>query len=175
MASLAALSEWPDLIKSVIFVEKINKWGVYAARICWKGVWIEVIIDNFFPVKDHPPEPCFSHSTFDETWVLVLEKTWAKLHGNYCKIDGGLAREPLHDLTGAPAKTYKPDVGKAVDTEKNLFIWRRIKHGEKKNVKINKYLSSMPCVQVLFFTTKIQKKPMRWRMIKALLQVTYTH
>lgn len=137
LASIAALSEWPDLIKSVIFVEKINKWGVYAARICWKGVWIEVIVDNFFPVKDDPPEPCFSHSTFDETWVLVLEKTWAKLHGNYCKIDGGLAREPLHDLTGAPAKTYKPDVGKAVDTEKNLFIWRRIKDGEKKNVKIN--------------------------------------
>jgi len=50
LASLAALCEWPELINSIIFVEKDNPWGVYSSRICWKGVWIEVIVDNYFPV-----------------------------------------------------------------------------------------------------------------------------
>jgi hypothetical protein len=62
-----------------------------------------------------------------------MEKAWAKLHGNYAKIDGGFAREPLHDLTGAPSKTYKPEFGKSETTEKNKYIWKRIKDGEKKD------------------------------------------
>lgn len=94
----------------MIFSKKENKWGVYASRICWKGVWKEIVIDDFFPIQDDVP--IFSHSSVDETWVLIMEKSWAKLHGNYAKIDGGFAREPLHDLTGAPSKTYKPEFGK---------------------------------------------------------------
>ena len=68
-----------------------------------------------------------------------MEKCWAKIHGCYAKIDGAFAREPLHDLTGAPTKTYKPEFGKQGHTKKNNFIWKRIKDGEHKNV-INKHL-----------------------------------
>jgi calpain-15 len=94
-------------------------------------VWTEVTVDNFFPIQDDAP--IFSHSEKDETWVLIMEKCWAKLHGNYAKIDGAFAREPLHDLTGAPSKTYKPDAGKSVHTDKNKHIWKRIKDGEEKD------------------------------------------
>ena len=62
-----------------------------------------------------------------------MEKCWAKLHGNYAKIDGAFAREPLHDLSGAPSKTYKPDAGKSAHTDKNKHIWKRIKDGEEKD------------------------------------------
>mmetsp|Transcript_1117 Transcript_1117/g.119 ORF Transcript_1117/g.119 Transcript_1117/m.119 type:complete len:85 (+) Transcript_1117:272-526(+) len=64
-------------------------------------------------------------------WVLILEKVWAKLHGSYCRIDGGLTKEPLHDLTGAPARTFFT----STDPHNPKFddVWFRIKYGEIKN------------------------------------------
>lgn len=38
--------------------------------------------------------------------VLLLEKAWAKIFGSYEKIEGGLPREVLHALTGAPTMTF---------------------------------------------------------------------
>lgn len=37
---------------------------------------------------------------------MILEKSWAKIHGGYMNIAAGLTREALRDLTGASAKTY---------------------------------------------------------------------
>ena len=39
----------------------------------------------------------------------------------------------MHDLTGAPSKTYKPEFGKSINTDKNKHIWKRIKDGELKD------------------------------------------
>jgi len=66
----------------LILSKKENAWGVYAGRICWKGVWTEVIIDDFFPVGSDQ-KPYFSHGNAGESWVLIMEKVWAKLHGSY--------------------------------------------------------------------------------------------
>jgi len=35
--------------------------------------------------------------------VSILEKAWAKLHGDYVRIIGGLSHDTFRDLTGAPA------------------------------------------------------------------------
>jgi len=35
---------------------------------------------------------------------MLIEKAWIKFHNN--KISGGLMREVLHDLTGAPTVTF---------------------------------------------------------------------
>lgn len=40
-----------------------------------------------------------------EIWVLLLEKAWAKLNGNYENIERGYNSEALRDLTGAPTLT----------------------------------------------------------------------
>ena len=98
-------------------------------------MWTEVVIDDFFPVRKNCP--IFSSSLNNETWVLIMEKSWAKLHGNYSKISDGFVRESLHDLTGAPSKIYKPEVGynadHSADSLKNKNIWERIIDGEKKH------------------------------------------
>jgi|TARA_B110000305_G_C19431785_1_gene636589 hypothetical protein len=38
--------------------------------------------------------------------VILLEKAWAKLHGSYERIIGGMAHYTFRDLTGAPAYEY---------------------------------------------------------------------
>lgn len=43
----------------------------------------------------------------NEIWPQLIEKAWAKLNGDYCSIDGGFARDVLHDLTGAPVIHYR--------------------------------------------------------------------
>ncbi|KAG6918281.1 hypothetical protein DXG01_015373 [Tephrocybe rancida] len=38
--------------------------------------------------------------TTGETWVPLIEKAYAKLHGNYASISGGFSHEAVEDLTG---------------------------------------------------------------------------
>ena len=63
-----------------------------------------VVIDNYIPTKNH--EPCFSKANGNELWVILLEKAWAKVRGNYLNTEGGLVKNGLRLLTGAPVYTY---------------------------------------------------------------------
>lgn len=54
---------------------------------------------------------------------MLLEKVWAKLHGNYARIIGGQAHETLRDLTGAPGFEFMTS-----DEE----TWERIKDADLK-------------------------------------------
>jgi len=58
-----------------------------------------------------------------------LEKAWAMCYGNYAKIEAGLTREALHDLTGAPVKYFL--TADMTDKEKE-GMWHQLVEGEKK-------------------------------------------
>jgi len=77
------------------------------ARILYQGVLREVVVDDYVPVTTQG-QPLFAKPAGGyEIWVMILEKCWAKLHGSYGAIVGGLPNEVLHAFSGAPT-FYRP-------------------------------------------------------------------
>jgi len=46
--------------------------------------------------------------TAGETWVPLIEKAYAKLHGDFAALDGGFTSEAIEDLTGYAANLLMP-------------------------------------------------------------------
>ena len=93
-----------------------------------------VTIDDYFPC--HPlGQPIFSTAHGTELWVLLLEKAYAKLHGNYYALRGGFSNEGLIDLTGCPTFWYIfSDIQNMID--KGEF-WNMLKHADDEGFLIS--------------------------------------
>ncbi|EPY31483.1 cysteine peptidase, Clan CA, family C2 [Strigomonas culicis] len=81
--------------------------GAYRTTVSKEGWWRSVIVDDYVPtVAQHPVfASCLDYPR--ETWVPMLQKAYAKVHGSYAAVTGGDALQALQDLTGAP--TYRFD------------------------------------------------------------------
>ncbi|CAE7576762.1 DEK1 [Symbiodinium natans] len=114
LAALAALAEQPELIRGLFSSEHHSSVGVYEV-VCFKnGQLTRVIIDDLIPCSPTTGKPCYAHvnvenegTTVNELWVALLEKAWAKLHGSYEQIEGGLPYQALMDLLGVAGKQYQ--------------------------------------------------------------------
>jgi len=82
-----------------------NDDGLYRVKLCKNGEWSIVTIDDYFPCYPDGG-PIFSKCHGNELWVLLLEKAYAKLHGNYYTLRGGFANEGMMDLTGCPTDIF---------------------------------------------------------------------
>lgn len=51
----------------------------------------------------------FSHCKSNETWLPLIEKAFAKAHGDYMAIEGGFASEAIEDLTGGVGIVLNPE------------------------------------------------------------------
>lgn len=111
-----------------MFVTKeYNEQGIYELRVCKNGEWQNVIVDDYFPCFPNAG-PIFSRSNGNELWVLLLEKAYAKVHGGYKTLTGGLPYEAMMDLTGCPTTSLSfkdAKVRQMVDSGK---LWELIKH-----------------------------------------------
>ena len=58
-------------------------------------------MNDYIPVLNGK---AFSTTTNEaEIWAILLEKAWAKMHGSYQRIEGGLPSNALFALTGKPS------------------------------------------------------------------------
>ena len=112
LCSLAALAQYPSLIKNCILHSDIEN-GHFVVRFFENLNEPKIVeIDDFFPILNSGNDknkPAFTRSKENELWVLVLEKAFAKLHGSYGKIEGGFPSYALNKLTGVPAVRYDLD------------------------------------------------------------------
>ena len=106
MSAIAAVAEYKNRIQKIFLTQVPNEIGAYCLSLCVNGVFEEILLDDYFPCKANKNEPVFNWTNCNELWVMLLEKAWAKVHGGYANIDAGLARDALHDLTGAPTETF---------------------------------------------------------------------
>lgn len=109
MSALSCIAEKDGMIAS-LFPEILEEdTTVNAAWINDGGEWVSVITDNYFPCDPKTRKPVFSNCNNPETWVLVLEKSYAKVFGSYDNIEYGMSSAALRDLTGAPYEYYSFD------------------------------------------------------------------
>ena len=126
IAAVATICSNPDLIEKVC-VERDEECGVYGFVFYRDGEWIWTVVDDnlFLSKKDFDAggdtyDPTGvketrykkSHQTGsealyfascaheNETWLPLLEKAYAKVHGDYDAISGGISGEAVEDLTG---------------------------------------------------------------------------
>ncbi|QRW14156.1 calpain family cysteine protease [Ceratobasidium sp. AG-Ba] len=133
LSALATVSTMEDLIEKIC-VARDEKVGVYGFIFYRDAGWVDVIIDDLLytsiPKYEelsrgeknlyHNDKQKFNSGarkggqslffaksgTENETWVPLLEKAYAKLHGDYAAIDGGLAADAIEDLTGGVSTIF---------------------------------------------------------------------
>ncbi|KAH6629480.1 hypothetical protein C7974DRAFT_187588 [Boeremia exigua] len=126
IAAVAMICSNPNLIQKVC-VERDEECGVYGFVFYRDGEWTWTVVDdNLFLSK---PDFDSQGDTYDptgiketkykknhqtgsealyfascaqenETWLPLLEKAYAKVHGDYDAISGGISGEAVEDLTG---------------------------------------------------------------------------
>ncbi|KAH8099828.1 hypothetical protein BXZ70DRAFT_220215 [Cristinia sonorae] len=127
LSALSTVSTAPGLIEKIC-VARDEKVGVYGFIFFRDNFWVTVIIDDLLFTSVPKWEELRSeeqelyHNSKDsynatarkggaslffaksgtagETWVPLIEKAYAKLHGNFAYLSGGRTCEGIEDLTG---------------------------------------------------------------------------
>ncbi|KIM82630.1 hypothetical protein PILCRDRAFT_820507 [Piloderma croceum F 1598] len=127
LSAIAAVGTKPGLVEKLC-VARDEKVGVYGFVFCRDGEWHDVIIDDqlfmitprwealdskqreiYHGNRNHYEKfgrkgsktLYFARSEQEnETWVPLIEKAYAKFHGDYQSLEGGSTNEGIEDLTG---------------------------------------------------------------------------
>lgn len=122
LAALSTLTRDPYLIEKLFYKEGME-YGVMGVWFYYNNEWNMEIIDTQIPSKYN--YPIFSY-TDGEYWVMLIEKAWAKLNGNYYNTIGGTTKDILHYLTNGISCFYDL-VDDEIETQyENGSLWKTI-------------------------------------------------
>ncbi|KAG0238145.1 hypothetical protein BGW42_007136 [Actinomortierella wolfii] len=104
IAALAVVANIPGLLEQLC-VKRNEEVGVYGFIFFRDGDWISTVVDDqlFYMVDTLTNKTslvygkCYSPR---ETWLPLLEKAYAKIHGDYESLEGGFTGDGIEDLTG---------------------------------------------------------------------------
>lgn len=106
LSALSSLAERPGMVRRLFITQNYNKEGIYKIKLCKNGEWVTVTVDDYIPCR-YSGGPVFSRAAGNELWVILLEKAYAKLHGNYYALSGGFTTHAMIDLSGCPTEHIK--------------------------------------------------------------------
>ena len=122
---MSALAEFPEQIKKIFVDKDIKVNGFYIVKFILGGEEYPFRIDDHIPYDLKKNKPAFSQSKGNELWVMLLEKAWAKINGNYENSIKGFVSEAFRALTGAPVVFFKHVYIKD--------IWEEISEADRSN------------------------------------------
>lgn len=134
LAAIASVAENPALIRRLFATKEYNTHGLYQLWICKNGEWVKVTVDDYIPCYPNGG-PMFCRASGDELWVLLLEKAYAKVHGNYCQLRAGFVSHGMEDLTGAPTRDYRfPKERHNYDAIKDFAedLWQKLTYADNR-------------------------------------------
>lgn len=123
------MAETPDAIESLFYTRTKNKAGIYLLYFYINGRKTGVIIDDYIPCRED--RPFATQTKTNELWAILLEKAWAKLHGTYARIEGGLPSFACLHLLGTPAKSYYNN--DYMEPSKKDEFWAKLKRCKEMN------------------------------------------
>lgn len=103
MAGASAVAEFPGRIEK-LFLNNDNlqsETGIYGVNLYALGVPHTILIDDFLPLRSG--RTFLAHTGDDDSiWGPLLEKAFAKFHGNYQHIEAGNPSYSVRTMTGSP-------------------------------------------------------------------------
>jgi len=97
--ALKFLACYPPYIKRLLVSEKFASKGLYTIKFYKLGRWRYVHIDDRIPCRQSGRVNFCRNGNPNETFAMIIEKAYAKLHGCYEAIAVGLVEKVLHDFT----------------------------------------------------------------------------
>ena len=105
----------PELIKKIFHPESrtYRQEGIYSIMLYNGKVANVVTVDDRFLVSQRSKKHAFVRLVTDpasnqrEIWPLLIEKAYAKFHGSYSNIEGGLVHTALEELTNGAGSGFK--------------------------------------------------------------------
>ena len=101
--------------------------GIYTVKFNKNGHWLYVHVDDRIPCN-RSGDPYFSCSSDpQESWVMVLEKAYAKLHGCYESLRGGHVEYSLQDCTGLASLRLRLTDPRFASEVESGAMWQKVK------------------------------------------------
>ena len=101
LATISALAQEHRNIEK-IFVFADIKVGFYVLKFYINGRRKYIVIDDLIPCNKIMKSPLFTKPIGNEIWVLLIEKAWAKIHGEYLNAESMPPSDIMEDLCSAP-------------------------------------------------------------------------
>ena len=109
--------------------QSFRKKGIFCFKFFKNFKWRYVIIDDKLPCckifqKNTPKKLIYGKCrSCNEFWVPLIEKAFAKIHGNYASLVSGFIDDGLVDLTGLTAKKILINQEDRVNKNKMEELW----------------------------------------------------
>ncbi len=127
LSAIASLCKYPSLIEKIFFIKEKSIEHCYGCYLRINGIWKLVLLDDYIPCIGYLIKKfAFSHANGNELWVILLEKAWAKINGNYARIIGGDPHEIYELLTNAYCEKI------LFSNENEDEIWIKYQNAQKK-------------------------------------------